>query len=77
MHLEGVEQSHKDELGIFLRGVYREDPIVAAEGARPTINTQQVLNGGKVAIELMKIWWDGLFAELRAMNQTTAQTAQV
>ena len=77
MHLDGVEQSHKDELGIFLRGVYHEDPIVAAEGARPTINTQQVLNGGKVAIELMKIWWDGLYAELRAMNQTTAQTAQV
>lgn len=75
MHLDGVEQSHKDELGIFLRGVYADQPVVAKEGNRPTLNPQQVLAGGKEAVELMTTWWNHLFAELRVQNRVVAQAA--
>jgi len=75
MHLDGVEQSHKDELGIFLRGVYADQPVVAGEGDRPTLCPQQVLDGGKEAVELMKTWWAGLFAELNAQNGILAKAA--
>lgn len=76
MHLEGVEQSHKDELGIFLRGVCADAEEVASEGDRPTLRPQQVLEGGREAIELMKTWWAGLFAELYAKNGVSAKAAQ-
>jgi len=75
MHLDGVEQSHKDELGIFLRGVYQDQSVVAREGDRPTIYPQQVLDGGKEGIELMKAWWGNLFAELNAKNGILAKAA--
>ncbi|MFN7929540.1 MAG: hypothetical protein U0Y68_16655 [Blastocatellia bacterium] len=75
MHLDGVEQSHKDELGIFLRGVYDDQAVVASEGNRPTLHPQQILAGGKQAVELMKTWWSHLFAELRAQNRVVAQAA--
>lgn len=75
MHLDGVEQSHKDELGIFLRDVYADQPVVPAEGNRPTMHPQQVLDGGKAGIELMKTWWAGLFAELNAQNGILAKAA--
>lgn len=75
MHLDGVEQSHKDELGIFLRGVYADQPVVPREGERPTIHPQQVLDGGKQGIELMKAWWGHLFAELNAQNGILAKAA--
>lgn len=75
MHLDGVEQSHKDELGIFLRGVSVDEAVVAQEGNRPTLNPQQVLAGGKQAVDLMKTWWNQLFTELRAQNRVVAQAA--
>jgi hypothetical protein len=73
MHLDGVEQSHKDELGIFLRGVYADQPVVAKEGNRPTLYPQQVLAGGKQAVELMKAWWAELFAALNAQKRHPRQ----
>lgn len=75
MHLDGVEQSHKDELGIFLRGVYADAEVVPAEGNRPTIHPQQALDAGKKAIETMKAWWTELFAELYAKNGLLAKAA--
>ena len=75
MHLDGVEQSHKDELGIFLRGVYADAEVVPAEGNRPTIRPQQALDAGKKAIETMKAWWTELFAELYAKNGLLAKAA--
>ena len=64
LHLDGVEQSHKDELGIFLRDIYEAQPVVSAEGNRPTIYPRQALDGGRQAIDLMNDWWGHLFAEL-------------
>lgn len=64
LHLDGVEQSHKDELGIFLRGIYADQSVVPAEGNRPTVVPQQALDGGRQAIDLMTEWWSNLFAEL-------------
>jgi hypothetical protein len=75
LHLDGVEQSHKDELGIFLRNVYQGQGIAPREGNRPTIHPQQALDGGKEAIELMKQWWAHLFAELK--NKSKALAAAV
>jgi len=72
LHLDGVEQSHKDELGIFLRGLYQDQSVVAGEGDRPTIHPQQALEGGKEAIDLMKAWWVNLFAEMNKKNKTPA-----
>jgi len=75
LHLDGVEQSHKDELGIFLRGLHEEQAVVAGEGARPTIQPQNALKGGKEAIELMKNWWVNLFAEMKEQNKAMAVAA--
>lgn len=75
LHLDGVEQSHKDELGIFLRGVYEDQSVVAKEGDRPTLHPKEALEGGKEAIELMKAWWVNLFAELNAQNRVLAKAA--
>jgi len=72
MHLDGVEQSHKDELGIFLRGLYADQPVVPKEGDRPTIHPAQALEGGREAIQLMKDWWNHLFAELGSKKSAVA-----
>jgi len=69
MHLSGVEQSHRDELGIFLRNITPAQGVVAQEGERPTIDTNQALNGAQEAIDTMKIWWDSLMAELVTKSQ--------
>lgn len=75
LHLDGVEQSHKDELGIFLRGVYQDQAVAPQDGARPTIRPQQALEGGKVAIELMKEWWVNLFAAMKEQNKVAEMVA--
>lgn len=75
IHLDGVEQSHKDELGIFLRGLYADQAVAPKDGDRPTIHPQQALAGGKEAIELMKTWWVNLFAELKEKNKALAASA--
>ncbi len=72
LHLDGVEQSHKDELGIFMRGVQPDQTVAPKEGDRPTINPKQALEGGKEAIDLMKKWWVDLFAEMNKKNKTPA-----
>ena len=75
MHLDGVEQSHKDELGIFLRGVYADQPVVPGEGDRPTIQPHQALEAARTAIDTMKVWWTELFTELYAKNGISSLTA--
>ena len=75
LHLEGVEQSHKDELGIFLRNIHQNQAVVVKEGNRPTILPQQALDGGREAIDLMKEWWGSLFAELGTKKKTAAAAA--
>jgi hypothetical protein len=68
MHLSGVEQSHRDELGIFLREVPADQALVERVGERPTIAPPQALDGATQAIEAMEAWWADLFAELDARS---------
>jgi hypothetical protein len=68
MHLAGVEQSHRDELGVFLYGLPLDQVVIEKEGNRPTINTQQVLTGAKQAIEAMIAWWTDLLAEIKVVS---------
>lgn len=67
MHLGGVEQSHKDELGIYLKGLPLNQ-VVDNEGDRPTIDTRQAVAGAEQAIKAMTQWWADLFGELRAIS---------
>jgi len=69
MHLSGVEQSHREELGIFLHGLPIDQPIVEKQGIRPTIHTQQALTGAEKAIDAMTVWWDDLLAEIKAASK--------
>jgi hypothetical protein len=69
MHLSGVEQSHRNELGIFLEGL-DFDTVAPRELDRPTINTAQAMVGAEQAIAAMKSWWSNLLNEARAMSQS-------
>lgn len=58
MHLGGVEQSHKDELGVFVsRSGHRE----VGEGV--PISDDDVMAGAAEAIDAMVTWWDTLVSE--------------
>ena len=68
MHLSGVEQSHRDELGVFLHGLAADKELVTRDGARPSIWPRQASDGAFAAIEAMEAWWSDLFAELGARS---------
>ena len=69
MHLSGVEQSHRNELGVFLEGL-EFDAIVERQLDRPTIDTAQVVDGAEQAIAAMKTWWSDLLTEARVISQS-------
>jgi hypothetical protein len=69
MHLSGVEQSHRNELGIFLEGL-TFDSVVPRHHDRPTIDTAQAMVGAEQAIAAMRSWWSDLLTEARAMSQS-------
>ena len=75
MHLSGVEQSHSDELGRFLKGITPAQGIVEKDGDRPTIDTQKALAGAENAIESMKVWWDKMLDEAITVSQKSATAA--
>ena len=77
LHLDGVEQSHKDELGIFLRGLQADQSEVPAEGNRPTIQPGRALAGGRAGIDLMDNWWGHLFETLGEKRAQAATAAAV
>ena len=60
MHLSGVEQSHKDELGIFLKNL----PIDNNRLDEGEIDASRVERGGRQAIKAMEQWWDRLLGQL-------------
>ncbi|AMK23034.1 MULTISPECIES: DUF3865 domain-containing protein [Sphingomonadaceae] len=60
MHLSGVEQSHKDELGIFLQEINPYQQTVSADGVSPGA----ALDGGRKAIAAMRQWWQDLLAPI-------------
>ena len=72
LHLGGVEQSHKDELGIFLRGLDPAGEVAPKDGDRPTIDPKLAMAGAEKAINAMRSWWDDLHARLRAMSEQPA-----
>ena len=75
MHLSGVEQAHREELGVFLRGITTDSQIAEKDGDRPTIDTHQALAGAKAAVKVMGSWWDKLLEEATAASQAKHATA--
>lgn len=71
MHLEGVEQSHKDGLGIFID---RPDACGDVGDGEP-IDAAQVTEGADAAIGTMTAWWEALLDEARRMKRPVAQPA--
>ncbi len=59
MHLDGVEQSHKDELGVFVDPSPTE-PTGGGEGG--PVDRAEVLAGAEQAIDAMTTWWNKLLA---------------
>lgn len=72
MHLSGVEQSHREELGVFLRGLDKASPVAPRDGERPTIEPPKAMAGAEQAIGAMRAWWADLLAELRARSAQAA-----
>lgn len=68
LHLDGVEQSHKDELGVFVDPAEALAPGTADAGdysvAEP-IDTAELLGGAENAITAMAVWWEALVEEAR------------
>jgi len=60
MHLSGVEQSHKDELGVFLKGINPYQRTLSGDGVSPAA----ALDGGRKAIAAMRQWWHDLLAPI-------------
>lgn len=63
MHLDGVEQSHKDELGVFVEPA--KDAAGPAGSGEPT-DPAAVLAGAEQAIDAMATWWKALVGHVRA-----------
>lgn len=68
LHLDGVEQSHKDELGIFVNPAGTIAPgtpgSVGVPGPEPT-DAAELLAGAEEAIAAMVVWWEALVEEAR------------
>jgi hypothetical protein len=60
MHLSGVEQSHKDELGVFL-----EPSGEGGDRAGEPTKAAEILDGAGQAIDAMTIWWRALVDRVR------------
>lgn len=68
LHLDGVEQSHKDELGAFVDPAKADAPGTADAGddaERQPTDTAELLSGAEEAIAAMTAWWEALVQEAR------------
>ena len=63
MHLSGVEQSHKDELGKFLHGLSVPTVAMTQAGGGRTIDAARAHDGANNAIDAMTLWWHDLLSE--------------
>ena len=77
MHLSGVEQSHQDDLGVFLRNLPTGGAIAVAAADRPTINPEHAFAGAQEAIEAMVSWWQSLLSELQVIRLSSATLDQL
>lgn len=69
LHLDGVEQSHKDELGVFVDPAEADASRAAAAGdgtQGAPVDTAELLDGAEDAIEAMAEWWEALVEQARA-----------
>lgn len=62
LHLEGVEQGHKDGLGVFIDAADGQGDGRKGEAA---IDAAQVDQGAEAAIATMTAWWDALLRYAR------------
>lgn len=67
MHLGGVEQSHKDELGIFLQTLAPEAVALNDAGLSGAI----ALQGGQRAVDTMSQWWRDLLTHVAPPAHST------
>lgn len=72
LHLDGVEQAHREDLAIYLRHFDPALEVAERDGDRPTIKPAAALEGGNLAIDAMIAWWEKLLTELRARSQVAA-----
>lgn len=75
LHLSGVEQAHRDELGIFLKGITTDTQIAEKDGERPTIDTHKAMAGARETIVAMDAWWDNLMAEVNSRSKESRAVA--
>lgn len=61
LHLEGVEQAHQDELGVFISKQYMQKDVNPDQ----FIDQDSVADGAMHAIHLMKDWWGSLISYVR------------
>ena len=74
LHLNGVEQSHKDELGVFVKeGGVAEDAMARATGGA-NVDYAKARAGGLDAVAAMAVWWELLLEEMQ-VKQQPAKTA--
>lgn len=62
MHLSGVEQAHKDNLGAFLTS----EGAVAME--QRGLDPIEVREGAEQAIRAMRLWWENLLQKARTLQ---------
>lgn len=82
LHLNGVEQSHKDELGVFLKDGSAALGSSSGDDRVRSANLEKAHAGGLGAIAAMDAWWSRLLAEmpnarLPASAALPARTASV
>lgn len=68
LHLDGVEQSHKDELGVFVDPAEADAPGSPGAGddaEGEPMDTAELLGGAEEAIAAMAVWWEALVEEAR------------
>jgi len=69
MHLNGVEQGHKDGLGMFIDLAEEHDFGSASESLNEQlIRKNLVINGANQAIDAMIVWWKALLTQTENMK---------
>lgn len=64
LHLNGVEQSHKDELGVFLKDGSVALDSTGGDDRDRSVRLEKAHAGGLDAIAAMDAWWSRLLAEM-------------
>ena len=63
MHLSGVEQGHKDGLGVFVDMAHNDHTV-----DENSIEESKVIAGAELAIDAMVAWWRAMLDQARKMS---------